>query len=621
MRRIMDWTLALLLAAAFLIRLPFFLHSTDFMDFDEATFAAMARHILEGEFPIYIWGHSYSGSLTSFVMAPFLALLGSKALAIKLTAFTFFSAFIAIHYVLLKKIFSKTASVFASTLILLMPPGLLDDSMRVWGGHAELWPFAAAVLLCLFLYFDSPGSQKRKSQLLFLTGFFSGFGLWLNHSFFVYLFPCVIFFALRLRPSRESFFTALVQAFWLKKTNVPLLLRRSLVAFHFILGFYFLVQFAAMGREAFQGTWAEPLIRIFATDPPLRIKEMKAILFILIGEVVFLWMASASARGERQLRMKKAGTGAAGFTLGFFPALLFNILGGEGLRIFHKSGAISLAEFPLRARDIFLEKIPHFILGMPPYSSLSGPPEFRLPQTLGALLILGLLATAVIAYRKDFAIFGSPPQFFKPSYAVLFFLLGGFTVLTNLLSTLEAPRYLAPCYLALAAVLGAFLGQILWPRSKVLALLLAGLISGHYLTADFSFYREFPRHQTELYQQFFDYLNRHQIYGGLAPRMLSHPLTFLSEEKMVFAATSPQERYLPHEQYVNQLRRKALIFEKNEAEARQFQQDPQQMEKVFDSEIIGNYVIFLVKETDLQNNDLRYAEQVGRRGPRLFLNQ
>ena len=53
--------LALASSAIVVARLPFLLHGSRFFDSDEAVEGLMARHVLTGEFPLFLWGQRYKG--------------------------------------------------------------------------------------------------------------------------------------------------------------------------------------------------------------------------------------------------------------------------------------------------------------------------------------------------------------------------------------------------------------------------------------------------------------------------------------------------------------------------------------------------------------------------------
>ena len=60
-------------------------------DSDEAIWALMARHVLDGEFPAYFWGQGYGGTIEVYLGAPLMwafngGLGAARALSLLLTA-------------------------------------------------------------------------------------------------------------------------------------------------------------------------------------------------------------------------------------------------------------------------------------------------------------------------------------------------------------------------------------------------------------------------------------------------------------------------------------------------------------------------------------------------------
>src|SRR4249920_3964572 len=53
--------LVVVAAAIVAARLPFLLYGSRFFDSDEAVEGLMARHVLTGEFPLFLWGQRYKG--------------------------------------------------------------------------------------------------------------------------------------------------------------------------------------------------------------------------------------------------------------------------------------------------------------------------------------------------------------------------------------------------------------------------------------------------------------------------------------------------------------------------------------------------------------------------------
>jgi hypothetical protein len=569
----------LLLALAVLSRLPFLLQAGNILDFDEATFALMAKRVLEGEIPVYVSGHSYSGSFISFLIAPFLAGMGHTPLAVKSATLLLFLIFLSLNYFLLKRLFSKPVSVFGTLILIVMPAGVLDISLRAWGGHAELWSFWAAGLLLLSLYFD-PGCP-RKWPLLFGLGLIAGAGVWIGEIFVLFFLPSLLYW---IGPGKIRDFVLV------KNKSIPAWLRRVLLAAHAGIAIYLAVQLTGFF-----------LNEHFGGQPPFRIKELKKIAVFLIAEATALWMFASSGRDERRLKMNRAAVTAAGFALGHLPAILFNALGGAGLRIFHKSGTITGAELPARLSDVFARKIPGFVLGLS-----------YLPEGWGlALPALIMVIVAVTAF------YGSAPA------RRIYYGIAIFTILANLASTLEASRYLAPLYLALAGILGIFLGEIAWKKSGPAAVLLALLILSAWGYSDYAYYREVPKNRLSSYRQILDYLEGRGIRGGQGSRSVTHLLTFLSGEKIVFSTYLQPERYPPHARYTERLWRRAYVFGITDSGREDFEKDAALFAGVTDRARIGDFAVYIVELPENQKTgiDLSYPEWRARPRPRLYLNQ
>ena len=64
--------------AGVLLRVAYFLSIKHVIDPDEAVVGLLARHILEGELPVFMYGQAYNGSLESCIIAPFFYLFGPR---------------------------------------------------------------------------------------------------------------------------------------------------------------------------------------------------------------------------------------------------------------------------------------------------------------------------------------------------------------------------------------------------------------------------------------------------------------------------------------------------------------------------------------------------------------
>src|SRR5471032_1240462 len=101
------FTLLLLAALTIAARLPFLLRADRFFDSDEAVEGLMARHLLHGEFPVFLWGQHYKGVPEVYVAAVIFRLAGSSVVALKAATLALFTLFVALQFVLVSRIFSR----------------------------------------------------------------------------------------------------------------------------------------------------------------------------------------------------------------------------------------------------------------------------------------------------------------------------------------------------------------------------------------------------------------------------------------------------------------------------------------------------------------------------------
>src|SRR6186713_1810547 len=90
--------------ATIVARLPFLLRGDRFFTSDEAVEGLMARHVLTGEFPSFLWGQSYKGVPEVYLTSAVFGLIpGTAASVVALKAVTLvcFAAFVGVNFVLL----------------------------------------------------------------------------------------------------------------------------------------------------------------------------------------------------------------------------------------------------------------------------------------------------------------------------------------------------------------------------------------------------------------------------------------------------------------------------------------------------------------------------------------
>ena len=95
------YLLAIFLAlTAVAARLPFLVTGKIPFDSDEAVEALMARHVLEGDLPVFFWGQAFKGVPEVYLSAGAFALFGSSVTVLKSVTLVLFATYVALNFVL-----------------------------------------------------------------------------------------------------------------------------------------------------------------------------------------------------------------------------------------------------------------------------------------------------------------------------------------------------------------------------------------------------------------------------------------------------------------------------------------------------------------------------------------
>ena len=167
--------LLLLLVAAFASRLIFGLHTG--LDGDESTTAFTALRITQGHLVLMESNQHYQAALESYIIAPFVWLLGPTVLAVRVPLALVGALFVLALYDLGHTIFGRhTAGLLLACVGTVFPVFELVWSMKARSGYAETMVLAV-VCLCLAarIGWQPRGNRFRNWILL---GLVAGIGLW-----------------------------------------------------------------------------------------------------------------------------------------------------------------------------------------------------------------------------------------------------------------------------------------------------------------------------------------------------------------------------------------------------------------------------------------------------------
>lgn len=200
--------LAGLLLAGIALRVWSMARANWMIDGDEATFGLMARHILQGERPLFLYGQPYMGSLQAYLGAIFFALFGMSRAAFKAVTFIEFIAFAASVYLLARRVAGSRAAVTATAFVALPPVYVLSATARLWGPLLDAMTLGNLILLLAIdeAYPPSVLPPRRRWVRYLLMGVFAGFGFWLHGQIATYVAAAAIILVLHdkrvlIRPS------------------------------------------------------------------------------------------------------------------------------------------------------------------------------------------------------------------------------------------------------------------------------------------------------------------------------------------------------------------------------------------------------------------------------------
>lgn len=154
---------------------------------DEAVIGLMARHTLQGDWPVFFYGQSYMGSLDATLVAAAFALLGESVLVMRLVQTLLFLGIIVSTYALGLQLFrDRTVGLIAAWFIALPSVLLSTYTTATLGGYGEI--LLLGNLLLLLGHALATGSS-RELQIWFGLGAAAGLGFWTSALIGVYLLP------------------------------------------------------------------------------------------------------------------------------------------------------------------------------------------------------------------------------------------------------------------------------------------------------------------------------------------------------------------------------------------------------------------------------------------------
>lgn len=183
---------------------------------DEAIVALMARHILQGERPIFFYGQAYMGSLDAFLVAGGFLIFGQKVWVIRLVQSLLYLGIVLTTYFIGKEAFrSHRVGVIAALLLAIPTVNVTLYTTASLGGYGEALLLGNLAVLgaLILIQRHAQAENARLPWLGFgLWGALVGCGLWANGLSLVYSAPAGLYLLWGLWKYRRGWLAGFVPA-------------------------------------------------------------------------------------------------------------------------------------------------------------------------------------------------------------------------------------------------------------------------------------------------------------------------------------------------------------------------------------------------------------------------
>ena len=153
-------------------------------DSDEAVFALMARHMLQGQFTPVVYGTEHLGSIESILSAGAMAIAGPSVPVFRSSAVALMIIFLILSAVYVSRHWGLRVAFLATTFLALPGFHVLEWTFQPIGDYAVMLATGMAILLLAERF--PPAGPKRLGVIL-AVGLLAGLGLWSNQMEVVFL--------------------------------------------------------------------------------------------------------------------------------------------------------------------------------------------------------------------------------------------------------------------------------------------------------------------------------------------------------------------------------------------------------------------------------------------------
>jgi hypothetical protein len=493
---------AVISAAAIAARLPFLLRSDRFFNSDEAVEGLMARHVLAGEHPFFLWGQRYKGVPEIYLNAAVFHFAGSSVFAMRAVTLACFVVFLCLNFALLRRLLSRRVAWMATAFLIAGPPSLVLWSLSA---SAEIvMTLVAGTILLLAIEKWLRGTTSVRSPSLAIAAAATGFGLWVQQYILYYIASLVVA-------------AAIVTPGWRHATGELLRTRLSLWTRALVMTLAAVaLLYVVLGLVASFTSGIDMRVlgaRITATHP----QKMWWIAGALAAVATAI---SVGAIWRTQLMVP-----ALAFLAGYLPAIVGRI-GNRGL-----GAPIARLDFPtLRAA---LPDITGIMMPM-----LFGWRDPDTSPTVFPLLAFVIIAIVAVSYWRVFREKLTPFFHVFPLVAIAMFFVSGSYI------DPQTYRYLMPIYAALPVIYAVGVDGV-WRTHRVAgsALLVFALLIFAAQQVDW-YVRLMPDTES---RRVIACLDAAGVRAAKAGYWQSYKLTFLTDERVVVTPIDGIDRYPPYD--------------------------------------------------------------------------
>ena len=485
-------------AAAIAARLPFLLRADRFFDADEAVEGLMARHVLAGEHPLFLWGQRYKGVPEIYLGAAAFRAAGSSVLVLKAVTLACFIVFLWLHFRLLERVVSRAVAWIATAFFIAGPPSLVLWSMS---GSAEIVMtlLVGAVLLLAIDWWE----ESLSGRAMFAAAFALGVGLWIQQFILYYVVSLAVTTAIVTPDWR-----AMVSERF--RTRVPTWARAIVAALAVAALLYLVLGLIAFFTGGLQASVFGA--RITATHPQKMWWVASGLTAALVAFVVVCIFRGALLGP------------ALAFFAGYLPALIGRI-GNRGM-------GSPISRLDASALRTALPDITHAMLPI-----LFGWRDPATRATVLPALALILVLIAAVSYWQAWRRRVTPFFHIFPLVAAVMFFVSGSYI------DAQSYRYLMPMYAALPAVYAIGVMGV-WRVSRVAGALVLVSALAIFAAQQLLWYRALAPDLES--QQAIACLDAAGLRFARAGYWQSYKLTFLTGERIIVSPVDGMDRYRPY---------------------------------------------------------------------------